>query len=89
MKQVPKSTFNTPFGKNRFQRLPFGINIAPEIFQRHMANLFEGIEGVMDEVLIYGRTENEHDVRVKRSLQILKEQHVELNQNKCKASEVT
>lgn len=35
-----------------------------------MANLFEHIEGVqvvMDDVLIYGRTE--HDVRVKRVLQ--------------------
>ena len=31
-------TFNTPFGRYRFTRLPFGIKSAPEVFQncRHV-----------------------------------------------------
>ena len=29
-------TFNTPFGRYRFTRLPFGIKSATEVFQNHM-----------------------------------------------------
>lgn len=51
------TTFMTPFGRNCFKRLPFGISITPEIFQRKMNKLLEGLEGVavyMDDVFIYG-----------------------------------
>ncbi|KAJ8035048.1 hypothetical protein HOLleu_22133 [Holothuria leucospilota] len=58
-----------------------------------MTNLSEGIEGVqvvIDDVLIYGSTEAEHDARVKRVLEILKEQKVKLNKKcKFKPSELT
>ncbi|KAJ8037895.1 hypothetical protein HOLleu_18833 [Holothuria leucospilota] len=36
---IPSSklcTFNTPLGRYRYKRLPFGINAASEIFQRYM-----------------------------------------------------
>ena len=35
-------TFNTPWGRYRFKRLPFGISVAPEIYQKEMDRLFEG-----------------------------------------------
>jgi hypothetical protein len=41
------TTFLTPFGRYRFKRLPMGVNIAPEIYQRKMCELLEGIEGVL------------------------------------------
>ena len=44
------TTFITPFGRYPFRRLPFGINSAPEIFQRKMVELLTGLEGV--EVII-------------------------------------
>ena len=28
------TTFNTPFGRYRWKRMPFGISSAPEVFQR-------------------------------------------------------
>ena len=31
-KSAKKCTFNTPFGRYRFNRLPFGISSAPEVF---------------------------------------------------------
>ena len=40
------TTFNTPFGRYHFNRLPFGISSAPEVFHRTVAQLFEGIEGM-------------------------------------------
>ncbi|XP_028418562.1 uncharacterized protein K02A2.6-like [Dendronephthya gigantea] len=37
-------TFNTPFGRYRFKRLPFGISSAPEVFQKVMTTLLEGLD---------------------------------------------
>ena len=39
------TTFITPFGRYAFCRLPFGISSAPEIFQRKMSTLLEGLDG--------------------------------------------
>ena len=35
----PLTTFMTPFGRYMFRRLPMGCNIAPEVYQRKMAEL--------------------------------------------------
>ena len=51
-------TFNTPFGRYRFLRLPFGIVSAREIFQRVMSQMVEdmdGSEAVMDDTVVWGR----------------------------------
>jgi hypothetical protein len=59
----------TPFGRYYFKRLPFGISNAPEVFQRTMESILQGIEGVvcyMDDVVISGDTEEEHDRRLEQ-----------------------
>ena len=38
-------TFNTPFGRYRFLRLPYGVHSASEVFQASVAKILEGIEG--------------------------------------------
>lgn len=35
-------TFNTPFGRYSFLRMPFGISSAPEVFHRAMEHMIEG-----------------------------------------------
>ncbi|CAG9836256.1 unnamed protein product [Diabrotica balteata] len=47
-------TFNTPFGRFRFTRLPYGISCAPEIFHKVMNEIVGDIEGVclyIDDIL--------------------------------------
>jgi len=47
-----------------FNKLPFGISSAPQLFQRRMNSILEGLEGVlclMDDVLVYGKDEAGHD----------------------------
>ena len=47
-------TFNTPFGRYRFKRLPFGICSAQDVFQDAMSSIFDDIEGVeviVDDIL--------------------------------------
>ena len=40
------STFNTPFGRYRWKRMPFGISSAPEVFQCHVHEVIEGLQGI-------------------------------------------
>lgn len=80
-------TFNTCFGRYRYLRLPFGISPAPEIYQRRMHEVFDDLEGVeiiMDDILVHGRTEAEHDHRLKTVLQRCREANLKLNPNKIK-----
>ena len=85
------TTFLTPFGRYCFHRLPFGITSAPEHFQRRMSALLEGIEGVvcmMDDILVYGKNQEEHDERLLKVLQRLEVAGLTLNRQKCEFSQV-
>ena len=83
------TTFITPFGRFCFKRLPFGISSAPEHFQRRMSAILEGIDGVlcqMDDILILGATQNQHDERIREMLRRLQKENVTLNAKKCQFS---
>ena len=76
------TTLVSPFGRFCFNRLPFGISSAPEIFQRTMSKILEGSEGTlcqMDDVLIHGVDQSEHDGRVRAVLHRLQEAGLTLN----------
>ena len=80
------TTFLTPFGRYYFNRLPFGIASAPEHFQRQMEAILAGQEGIlchMDDVLISGRTQEEHDAHLHSTLQRIQKVGVTLNKDKC------
>ena len=79
-------TFNTPIGRYRFKRLPFGVKCAPEIFQRTMDRMVEDLEGVeviMDDVVIAG-DETTHDERLHNFMERASTQGLKLNREKCK-----
>lgn len=80
-------TFSTPFGRYQFLRLPYGLSIAPEKFQQIVSRAFEDFTGVcnfIDDFLIYGRNQAEHDQRLKLVLDKLREINLKLNIDKCK-----
>ena len=80
------TTFITPFGRFRFNRLPFGITSAPEHFQRQMSELLQGIDGVVvliDDTLIAGKTKEEHDHRLNQVLTRLEKAGLTLGLKKC------
>ena len=80
------TTFMTPHGRFAFKRVPFGISSAPEIFQRKMTKLLEGLDGVeviMDDILVHGRTIEEHDERLRKCIQRINEVGLRLNWKKC------
>uniref|UniRef100_A0A3P9QH08 ribonuclease H n=1 Tax=Poecilia reticulata TaxID=8081 RepID=A0A3P9QH08_POERE len=80
------TTFITPIGRFCFRRLPFGITSAPEIFQRQLSTLLndhEGVVVVMDDILIYGQTKEEHDSHLNAVLKTIKNSGLKLNKAKC------
>ena len=80
------TTFIMPFGRYCFNKLPFGISSAPEHFQRRMSEILEGQEWVlchMDDVLIFGQNQEEHDSRLHSALQHIQAAGVTLNPDKC------
>lgn len=81
------TTFNTPFGRFKYKRLPFGIKSSPEIFQQRMSECLLDIQGVVvyvDDILIYGKTREEHDQILKTVLDRIRQVNLKLNKNKCK-----
>ena len=83
------TTFITPFGRYNFNKLPFGITSAPELFQRRMSAMLSGLSGVlclMDDVLIFGKDQAEHDDRLIKVLKRIESTGVTLNVNKCEFS---
>ena len=80
------TTFNTPTGRMRFLRMPYGINSGSEVFQRTMETLFHGYpcEIIVDDLLIYGKDIAEHDANLDKVLNRAREVNLKLNKNKCK-----
>ncbi|XP_054709030.1 uncharacterized protein K02A2.6-like [Uloborus diversus] len=79
------TTFQTIFGRYCFLRLPFGLNVASEIFQIKMKQSFEGLPGLIniaDDVVIFGKDRKEHDENVQLFLQRCKDLNVKLNKEK-------
>ena len=55
---------NTPIGRYRWLKFPFGIKSAPEMYQRAMNEMLEGIDhasAIMDDLLVAGRDISHHD----------------------------
>ena len=51
-----KTAFVTPWGKNQFETIPFGLVNAPSIFQHLMDQLLEGTKtfaAALDDVIIH------------------------------------
>ena len=78
-------TFNTPFGRYRFLRMPFGIRSASEVLQKRVYKVFgdmQGVEVIADDMIIAGATEEEHDQLLRNVMQRAREQNVKFNPKK-------
>ena len=80
------TTFITPWGRLCFNRLPYGISTGSEQFLKCMNELLEGLEGVevqIDDIIVYGVDELEHNKRFDNVLQRLLQANINLNKAKC------
>lgn len=77
-------TFQTPFGRWRFKRFPFGLASDPEIFQNNNEETFKGISNVQiyfDDLVIYAENELAHDKTLQLVIERAREKNVKFNIN--------
>ena len=79
------TTFNTPWDKYRWLRLPFGLKIASDAFQERLdrvLRLLEGVHGIADDIFTHGETEVQHDGRLLTVLETERINNLSLNPDK-------
>ena len=86
------TTFVTPFGRYKWLRLPFGLYVSSEIFQKRLNMALEGLEGVMcvaDDIIVYGTGDDiqhateDHDKKLRELLLRCRKKGIRLNKDKC------
>ncbi|GFT48420.1 uncharacterized protein K02A2.6 [Nephila pilipes] len=78
-------TFNTPFGRYKSNKLPFGMVSAPEVFQKRNQKLFGYIENVeiyFDDITVAGYNEDSHDAIMSKVLERVKSLNIKFNPDK-------
>lgn len=79
-------TINTHTGLFKYNRLVFGVASSPAIFQRTMDNILQNIPHVavyLDDILVTGRTEEEHVKNLDQVLKRMTEAGLRLKRSKC------
>ena len=77
--------FNTPWGKYRWLRLPFGLKIASDMFQERIdrvLRLLKGVHGIADDILTHGETEVQHNGWLLTLLETARMNNLSLNPDK-------
>ena len=78
--------FATHKGLRRYARLNFGTNSASEMFQNVISNQIHDISGALnisDDVIIFGKTQAEHDIALHKVFRKFSEVNLTLNKRKC------
>ena len=88
------TTFVTHKGLYRYKRLMFGISSAPELYNHIIRQVLAGCEGadnIYDDIIVYGSSVEEHDKRLRETLNCIRDKGLTLNREKCnfRMSELT
>ena len=83
-----KTAFTTSDGLYEFRVMPFGLCNAPSTFQRLMELVLAGLRweiclAYLDDVVVFGRTFEEHLQRLRVVLSRLEDSNLKLNPKKC------
>ena len=76
------TTFNTPFGRYRYLRLPFGLRVSQDIFQQLMDDAYQGCRGavnIADDIVAYGVSDREHDTNLHETMERTRQNGIKLN----------
>ncbi|GJT70418.1 putative reverse transcriptase domain-containing protein [Tanacetum coccineum] len=85
---ISKTAFRTRYGHFEFTVMPFGMTNAPAIFMDLMNRvckpyLDKFVIVFIDDILIYSKSEEEHEVHLKMILDLLKEEKLYAKFSKC------
>nr|GEW32694.1 putative reverse transcriptase domain-containing protein [Tanacetum cinerariifolium] len=85
---IPKTTFRTRYGHFEFIVMPFGLMNAPSIFMDLMNRvckpyLEKFVIMFIEDILIYSKSEEEHEVHLQKILDLLKKEKLYAKFSKC------
>ena len=90
------TTMITPFGRYKWTRLPFGLSVSSEIFQRKLTEALKGIEGIFliaDDLIVAGcgntlaEASKDNDAKLEKLYARCKDQKIILNEQKKEVGE--
>jgi hypothetical protein len=85
---IQKTAFRTRYGHYEFLVLPFGLTNAPATFMHLMQSIFSPyldrfVIVFIDDILIYSKTEKEHEEHLKKVLTLLRRNQLYAKLSKC------
>jgi len=86
---IPKTAFNTRYGKYEFLVMPFGLTNAPATFQTLVNNILRPfldkfVVVYLDNITIYSNSFIEHMQHIKQVLEVLRQHQLYAQPHKCK-----
>ncbi|XP_052725984.1 uncharacterized protein LOC128194426 [Vigna angularis] len=85
---IQKTTFRSRYGHYEYVVMPFGVTNAPAVFMEYMNRIFRPyldkfVVVFIDDILIYSKTQDEHEEHLRIVLGILREKELYAKLSKC------
>ena len=83
---ILKMAFNSPFGKYKYVKVPFGIAQAPAYFQELKTGILKGFSfmiAYLDDIIIFSKTQQEHLSHIRKVFEKLRLAKLSMKMSKC------
>ena len=83
---IPKTAFNSPFGKYEYIKVPFGLAQAPTYFQEIMTGILKDFPFTIaypDDIIIFSKTPHEHLSHIQMVFEKLRTANLSMKKSKC------
>ena len=83
---IPRTPFNSPFGKNEYMKVPFGLAQAPVYVQELMTGILKDFNftiAYLYDIIIFSKTPQEHLLHIRMVFKKLKSTNLSMKKSKC------
>ena len=83
---IPKTAFNSPFGKYEYIKVPLGLAQAPAYFQELITRILKDFDftiAYLDDIIIFSKTAEEHLLHIKKFFEKLRSAKLLMKLSKC------
>ena len=83
---IPKTAFNSPFGKYEYIKVPFGLVQAPAYFQELMTGILKDFSftiAYLDDIIRFSKTLQEHLSHIRMVFEKLRTANLSMKKSKC------